>query len=428
MAKITKADLKKHVKTFAKKFELVRETAETFCVNQGDLLEMACLAVVAKQHALLVGPWGCNKTRTINVFTHLCGATNGQMFRCTLDKTTPPEALLGPISPKALLEQDRFLRNLKGTICDAEYAFVGEAFSGNSATRRALHTVLNERYVENGGEKIAVKLHTAFLDSNDMPSRREDRPFYDRIVLRSEVAYLDPGNKDAFVKMRHSPKFIPAKVEPIVSLNDIRIAAQLANMITVPTIIDDSLFTLRSDLFGKNVQLSDRRWYNAYSVLRAAALLDGRTYVSPGDLWALRFVLVDYVDGQSRAVVDQLRPYKGQSLRDAEQTFLKDAQELYSEAMQGNADFKLSAAQGIRGLVDNVMDADIRDEIEAIAMKLEEAISDSNASLSISDATDDLTNDELDELIGFGSSKARVDTADVDIELDEEEEETTDEL
>lgn len=409
MPKLTKDEFAKKIKAYAKRFDAVRDAARPYCVGQDDLLNMASLAVVAKQHALLVGPWGCNKTRTINVFTHLIGATNGQMFRCTLDKTTPPEALLGPISPKVLLEEDRFKRNLTGTICDATFAFVGEAFSGNSATRRALHTVLNERYVENGGEKVPVCLHTAFLDSNDLPSRREDRPFYDRIVLRTEVAYLDPADKDSFLAMRRSPVFTPGKLQPILSLQEVREAASLARLIIVPPVIDDAMHMLRSDLYAQNVQLSDRRWHHAYSVLRAAALLDGRVHVSPGDLWALRFVLADLVDGLTKTIVDRLRPYKGQSLRDAEQTFVKDANDLYTQAMQGNTTFREHALESVRGLAGNVIDADAKAEIDAIALKLEEAIATMAAVPALPDASNDdgLTDEVLDDLMGLGPDGAR---------------------
>lgn len=409
--RMTKPEFQKRAKQYAERFREVRKAAAAYCVKQDDLIEMGALAVVAKQHALLVGPWGCNKTRTINVFTHLIGATNGQMFRATLDKTTPPEALLGPISPKQLLENDRFVRNLKGTVCDATFAFIGEAFSGNSATRRALHTVLNERYVENGGERVPVQLHTAFLDSNDFPSRREDRPFYDRIALRCEVNYLEPSDKDAFIAMRRSPQFVASKVAPLFTIAEVREAAQLARLVVVPPIIDDSMHMLRNDLFAKAVQLSDRRWYVAYSVLKASALLDGRDHVAPSDLWSLRFVLTDIVDGQAKAVVEQLKPYKGQSLRDAEQSFVNDARILYEQAVQGNTAFRKSAIESLFTLSGSVIDAEIKAEIVGIADKLKDAAKNAPATLELTGDDDSLTDAALDELIGFEKPKTADDEA-----------------
>jgi len=367
---ISREQIRKMIKGYAKMFKEVRETIGEYCVNQDAMIEMMCLAVVSKQHCMSVGPWGCNKTRAINTFAHLVGVGNGNMFRVTLDKNTPPEALLGPISPKQLLENDRFVRNLEGTICDKPFAFIGEAFSGNSATRRALHTVLNERTVENGGELVRVKLHTAFLDSNELPSRREDRPFYDRILYRLQVGYLDPTDKEAFLRMRNSPEFRPSKVQPVMTMKDVEMVNKLCNYVTVPRIIDDAMHTIHSDLYTKNITLSDRRWYNAYKALRAAAVLDGRDVVTPGDICALRYVLVEYVDGAHSVIEETLRSYKGQSIRDAEQSYVNDARALLDQAMQGNDDMKATCLLGMNNLREQSIDADTVQEIDALIDQL----------------------------------------------------------
>lgn len=397
--KPTREQIDSAIDKYSQRFYTLREIASQYCIDQEELIEMLCLAVIAKQHALLFGPWGCNKTRTINTFSHLCGARNGDLFRCTLDKTTPPEALLGPISPKILLEEDRFKRNLEGTVCTSFFAFIGECFSGNSATRRALHTVLNERYIENGGEYIEIPLHTAFLDSNDLSTRREDRPFFDRVGLRLEVNYLDPANKELFIAMRTSPRFNPARVAPLFTLKEIQTVSKLAQYVDVPPVIDDAMHLLRSDLFTRNIRLSDRRWYNAYGVLRASAVLYGRSAVSPSDMWALRYVLSDYIDGSANVVREALKPYQGQSIRDAEAAYVTDAEQSLQQAMQGNDDMKRSCLASVVSLEKNAYDSDTRDTLSGIAKKIQALLGAAPMSgdEDISEADADL---ELERLLG----------------------------
>lgn len=325
---------KKQAKQISAIFTNVIEECEPYCAGQERLLEMLAYAVLSKHHAFLYGPWGCNKTRMISVFVHLMGASE-ELFTATLDKNSPPEILLGPVSVKALMERDRFVRNLDGTLASCRYAFIGEVFSANAATRRSLHTSLNERYVDNDGKRVRIPLMTAFCDSNELPIRREDRPFYDRLLLRASVSYIN-DDKDTFMKMRRSPRFIPSKVDPICDVTHVANAHKLLRRTRIPIVVDEAMWQLRTELIAKGLRFSDRRWHCAYDVLRASALFRGSMIVEPLDLCALSFVFVDFFDEQQTTIDALLKQYEGMRVNAAEQSYVNDAQRVVDTATSEN--------------------------------------------------------------------------------------------
>lgn len=269
-------------------FRTVEKTVRKYSVGQDSIIRMLLLAVLAQEHAILVGPWGCNKTAVINMVLHLLGE---KPFCVTLDKYTPPEALLGMYSTRLLKEHDIWKRNMNGMLPTARFAFIGEVFRGNGAVRASLHTIMNERYVDNGGEHVPVPTHSVFLDSNSYPVRDEDMPFYDRIILRSAVSYL-PGNATAdFKRMLSQEEFVPAQHTPLCTWGDIADAHAAAMRVDVSTDLHGLLYEIRGGLLANDVVLSDRRYRKAIRVLQASAFLRGATAVGSSDLNALRYVL-----------------------------------------------------------------------------------------------------------------------------------------
>jgi len=332
-----------------KKMHKVASKMRKYCIDQTDMIEALLLAVVSGQHVLFVGPWGTNKTRAIDIFTHLIGADRDSIFRIMLDKSTPPDALLGPYSPKSVIEDGIFRRNIDPTegrtIVNSTFAFVGEVFSGNSATRRALHSTMNERYIDNGGERIPVRVRNVFCDTNELPIAREDQPFFDRIALRVPVKYLSHTNRKNFSAMMKQTPFDfnrPGILTPRETLR----ACRFAQRITIPDLIYEELFGLRSGLAsdGKyEIAFSDRRWWICNCILQAAAWLRGASTVEPCDLWSLRHVLWTRLE-QRPPVYDRLQSYKGMSIEKMERDLYEDALNVFDVAINSGDSTRIEHA------------------------------------------------------------------------------------
>jgi MoxR-like ATPase len=72
-----------------------------------------------------------------------------------------------------------------------------------------------------------------------------------------------------------------------------------AEQIPIPGAIIDMIAQLRRDLGAKGIRVSDRRWGKTHGVLRAHALLEGRTAIEEDDLAILKHVLWSSPDQQA---------------------------------------------------------------------------------------------------------------------------------
>ena len=344
----------------------LEKVAREYAILQDDMIRATLLAILASEHVLLVGPPGCNKTHVINVITTLIGAADKTFF-ATLDKFATPDALLGPVSVRALREEDRYKRNVSGMLPEAEFAFIGEVFHGNGAVRRSLHTLVNERYIENSGQRFDVPLMTMFCDSNAYPFRTEDMPFYDRLMLRVECEYLPTSDADAFVGMLCAPEF-DSDVQPLMSLVDVRASINTVRNIPVPEACIRALHDVRERLIQDNVVLSNRRYRRAMSVLQAAAFLRGAGQADLVDLAALKHVLWD-TPMQRANIESALAIYEGACMEQRDAELLETIERIYQHAISQND------AQAIYDALGEAGDAAASCADAAISAKINEFVS-----------------------------------------------------
>ncbi len=313
------------VNPFVEKFVRLRDTALKFAVgdDQERLVELLILAILSREHGVVVGPPGCNKTGMIDVVAHLlgCNVRNRAMaageevnpddpytFYVTLDKYSEPESLFGPFDPRELKQNGRWVRNLENTLADAHVAFIGEVFSANGATLRSLVRALNERQVEQGGVRKNIPLVSLFADTNHYPHQHLDA-VYDRFLLRMEAGYLPSNDRKVFQSMLKVDKFEAKDHAPILSLSELETIHGEVDKVKVPKDTYSVIFDLRTGLLGQEVTLSDRRWKRCIQVLKAAAYLRGRDTVSDPDYYVLRHIL--WSDPDMRHHTDSLlAPYK----------------------------------------------------------------------------------------------------------------------
>lgn len=94
-----------------------------FFVERESVIKDAIRALVIGQHMLLLGPPGTGKSLMVR---KLCARIDGgQYFEWLLNRTSDPAEILGPYSIKAM-EQDKFLRKVKGKLPEAHIAFIDE--------------------------------------------------------------------------------------------------------------------------------------------------------------------------------------------------------------------------------------------------------------------------------------------------------------
>jgi MoxR-like ATPase len=254
-------------------------------------------AFVARQHVLLVGPPGTAKSALVADLAKCITGTN--YFQWLLTRFSTPEELFGPVSLKGL-EQDTYKRNTHGKLPEAHIGFVDEIFKANSAILNALLTLANERLFYNNGGIVQSPLFSLVGASNEWPEEGEGlEALFDRFLFRYEVGNIADGNN--FILMLQSN--VPAQ-RPTISLEELeQLQMQAEMMTTVPLDVLDALRETRDNLKVEGIRPSDRRFRQCLSLLKAAAVLDGRDFVKRKDLAILSDVLWVTPEKNEREIV-----------------------------------------------------------------------------------------------------------------------------
>lgn len=257
------------------KFSSLREALNQRHVERYDEVEIALAALLSKFHAVLIGPPGTAKSMLAR---DLCNAFQGaNYFEVLLDKFTTPEALFGPIDIQAM-EQGEYKRVTDHTLADCHIAFEDEIFKANSAVLNSQLMAMNERKMRHGKEVVSIPLLSVFGASNELPEGEELGALFDRFQFRKVVNYIEePSN---FVKMLKAPDELEM---PTLTLDELATAQKQVRQVEFPDTLYETLYEIRADLQMDAVIVSDRRFRQATTALRAMAWLDGREMVTDDD-------------------------------------------------------------------------------------------------------------------------------------------------
>ncbi len=299
-------------------------------LERREVIHGLLVALVARQHVLLIGPPGAAKSELART---VCGAMGGRFFRTTLTPTSTPDELLGPVSAKRLIEDDVIARNLDGSLATADVAAVDEVWKCNAATLNCLLSVLVEREVTDAGRPVPVPLRTLVATSNELPQEEGLAALWDRFGLRFRVDYLkDPGD---FLRLLSMPE-AAAVTGP--SLAEVDAAGRLLDAIAWDGVRETFLKLWAAARQNWRVAVSDRRWKWCLRIAQANALLAGRSEVQPADLLVLADALWEEPD-QRLAIRQGLLEIVDPALREAEEQ-VDAAEEQWQKAMAADGEPK----------------------------------------------------------------------------------------
>lgn len=262
---------------------------------------LVVLGMISEEHVLLLGMPGTGKSALGRRLAKLCG---GPFFQILLTRFTTPEEIYGPLSLKAL-ENDEYRRCTTGFLPTASVAFLDEIFKANSAILNTLLTILNERQFDNGaGGREECPIRCVVGASNEMPDSDELDALYDRFLLRKEVF---PVSDDGLLEMLSMPTpglspcddsvhsvssggacnaVFPEGLDTVV--HALATAADQVHMgEAVCELMRDLRTFLREDL---DVNISDRRLVKASRLLKLSAASNGRVSVDALDCLLLQYV------------------------------------------------------------------------------------------------------------------------------------------
>lgn len=272
--------------------ELVERHAEIRC---------GVLALVAGTTFFMVGSAGIAKSllaQRIHAYV-----TDGEFFDHALDRFSKPEDVFGPQS-LAALKADRWERSVEGTLVTADWAMIDEFFEANSAMLKAMLRALNERQFRNGSQVLQMPLTTVFCASNEVPTEQRLAALYDRLLIRRRLKRISA--EGPFVRMLELHR--PVHPEPILTWSDVMKAQAAATQVEIPNRMLVAVAGIRRGLGDRGIEPSDRRFFQAMSVVRAAAWLDGCSEAEASHLRVLSDICWDQPSQipEVLAVVDEI--------------------------------------------------------------------------------------------------------------------------
>jgi MoxR-like ATPase len=274
----------------------IRDQLNRAFLERTELIDGALAALLSHNHVLLIGPPGTAKSMLAD---ELCARIEGaNYFQWLLTRFSTPEELFGAVSLKGL-EQDDYRRVTTHKLPEAHIAFLDEIFKANSSILNALLTLINERLFHNGRQRIPTPLITLFGASNELPDEEELSALYDRFMFRFITEYITEDFH--FLKMLDGAA---AETRTALSFAELNAIAGAVVTVKVPGAILNEIAELRRTLGREHIVVSDRRWKNSLDVLRAHAIIFGRSVVIEDDLMFLEHVL--WKDPEERPKVTDL--------------------------------------------------------------------------------------------------------------------------
>jgi MoxR-like ATPase len=294
-----------------------------FFVAKQPLIDLMCVAAVAQEPLLLVGPPGTAKSDLVIKFKDALRISDTEYFEYLLTRFTEPSEVFGPIDI-AELRAGRYLRRDRGKLPTARLVFLDEIFKASSAILNALLTVINERKFYQDGQAVPVKLRILFAATNELPENVELAALKDRFCLKAAcrsvqdehfVELIDAG-LDAYTQRELNQK---PWVEGHASLEDfVKAHRWMTHVLACRTIGPDGASLRDRDVYCSDellrelrrvlktlvredgVFVSDRKVVKLYRLLRTHAWIVHGGAIERSDLRLLSFL------GETRDEIDLL--------------------------------------------------------------------------------------------------------------------------
>lgn len=376
------------------KTRAIRTEMKDELVERGTEIDLMLACVIARVHMLMLGEPGVAKSMVTDQFmSHVDGAVK---FSILLNKQTPPESLVGPISLSAMKE-DSFRRVTAGALPEAHLAFLDEIFKSNSVNLNLLLKIANERIFENNGELIKVPLWSIIAASNELPGHDKEElvAFADRIGVRRIVQPVRTEEGVRLIlegQLARNQGLLLSETHTDLTIAEVEELQKASTEVQVPNRVLDKIVELRNRAERENLHLSMRRVFEGVKLCQAQAMLSGNGEVKAEDLRLFEHILwndPDEIEIASELTLDFAgatgkQAARGRAAYDELQKRMSDAQskmpaddsvkpntEVVTELTQVMAELTKLGKQMQKDIADGTTEGHDTSELETISAEID---------------------------------------------------------
>jgi MoxR-like ATPase len=281
-------------------------------IHREEVTEQIFLALLIGEHVLIESRTGVGKTLLADqVFQMFEGAN---IFKVQASKEQQPDTYFGGLVLEEL-KQGRIIHNTEGSLVESEFGFIDEIFDANDYTLRALLSLLNERELVRGAQRMKAKIHTVVAATNYLRISEITEALLDRFLFKALII----PDKDAFYQYKISQQYVRNLGNVVQPPRRISYAALTKACRMIRGEIEDRRIMVPQDLLyfmnlvvrhyeiqrnrmlkerpheahvrTKDYYISPRTQAKAIDVLRAIAFLHGRVFADKGDVAKLHLLL-----------------------------------------------------------------------------------------------------------------------------------------
>jgi len=242
---------------------------------------------------------------------------NAKLFAIQMSEATLSEHLFGAYDIPTWKDKGFLMRDITGSILEADFAFIDEIFDGREDVLRTLLGILNERKFIEGRQQEDALLHTAVATANYQSINEKTIPILDRFLFKSIVKPLKSKSNKIKMYSQHlaktGGKLSSYPIKPILDLKQLKDFTD--RVYSDEVIISDEVLEVYDELiteYEKEINVKKKKYISSRTsnklldIVKAAVLLDGRQQAVFTDLFEVRYGLCTMNDDEDEKTFDKV--------------------------------------------------------------------------------------------------------------------------